>query len=74
MLEQYGYQITEIQETEQTHRHKDSFCEGISRRWENHHYVCEIRRQGSRHIYQEYKQYYLSETPRKTSLGQESGN
>ena len=29
----------------QTHRYKDSICEGISRRWENHHKVCEIRRQ-----------------------------
>ena len=23
----------------------NSFCEGISRRWENHHKICEIRRQ-----------------------------
>ena len=28
----------------QTHRHKDSICEGVSRRWEDNHKVCEIRR------------------------------
>ena len=28
-----------------THRYKNSFCEGVSRRWENHHRICEIRRQ-----------------------------
>ena len=27
------------------YRHKDILCEGISRRWEDHHKVCEIRRQ-----------------------------
>ena len=27
-----------------THRHKNFFCEGISRRWKNHHQVCKIRR------------------------------
>ena len=38
-------QITETQETGQTYRHKNLLCEGISRRWENHHQVCKIRRQ-----------------------------
>ena len=28
-----------------TYRHKNFFCEGIPRRWKNHHQVCEIRRQ-----------------------------
>ena len=28
-----------------TYRHKNIFCEGISRRWENHHQVCKIRGQ-----------------------------
>ena len=42
MLEQSGCPTTVQRAIEQTYRHQDIICQGISREWKDNHQICKI--------------------------------
>ena len=43
----------------------------ISRRWKNHHQICEVSRKRSRHFYKEHYKCDFSQSPKEVSVGQD---